>query len=432
MDNDDLPKVAYIPFNGKPMDWPTWRTQFSAMNIGTGIDELLTESYIRPDKLNESTRKKSQILYRNLIVSTRNAGIASNIVLRADYAATFDGIGAWQALCSKYERSTKSHRINDILRNFHSSTYGPATDPEIYFHELENLKARALHCGPQYDGVISDLLIRNKIMDELEQHYPYHVASFNAYIANQERQATLHNHEPEIDIFELIEPASREYSNRTERKTQREKHSLRAAAFTAQEMSNEAITCMWCGIKGHYAAQCRKKERDLKSISGKIPKNPHEGRNSYKTNPRWQTNMGTRNANPRPCVICKKHDHGTRECPRLSEKGDQQDASGNANASLALATTHRLNDTTGEENENEVTWIVDSGSIYHVTPCIKDLIEPSVCHININTITNVVQSTHIGDIDIIVTCQDGIKQKVTIWDVLCVPNTVFAYCLLNH
>ncbi len=110
---DDLPKIPFIPFSGKRMDWPTWRTQFSALNVGTGLSDLLADNYKKPASMDNPTKKKSQLLYRNLIVCTKDAGIASNIITRLEFASTFDGIGAWKALCKKFERSTKSHRIND-------------------------------------------------------------------------------------------------------------------------------------------------------------------------------------------------------------------------------------------------------------------------------------------------------------------------------
>ncbi len=106
---EELPKMSYIPFSGKPVDWPTWRTQFAALNVGTGVSELLSNKYERPSQIDNATKKKSQLLYRNLIVCTKDAGIACNITLRSEFASTFDGIGAWKALCIKYERSTKSH-----------------------------------------------------------------------------------------------------------------------------------------------------------------------------------------------------------------------------------------------------------------------------------------------------------------------------------
>ncbi len=92
-------------------------------------------------------------MYRNLIMCTMNAGIASNVVLRLEYTSSYNGIGAWQALCRKFERSTKSHRINDILRIFHSSNYSPHVDPKAYLHELEDMKTMAEHCGAQYTNI---------------------------------------------------------------------------------------------------------------------------------------------------------------------------------------------------------------------------------------------------------------------------------------
>ncbi len=369
---EELPKKSFIPFSGKSTDWLTWRTQFSALNVGNDISELLADKYEKPSPMDNSTKRKSQLLYRNLIVCTKNAGIASNITMRLEFASTFDGIGAWKALCKKFERSTKSHRINDVLRSFHSSSYNPDMDPEIYLHILENLKTMAQHYEPQYDGVISDLLIRNKVMDELEQYYPYHVASFNSYIANQERQATLNDSEPEIDIFELVEPASREYNNRAERKGQREKSSVQAAAFATQGITNNAVICMWCGMKGHYAAKCRQKERDLRLVNtGTIKK--LDSKSQYSTKNGLKKGKNNQNADLRSCIICKSHNHGTKECPRLTKRGEHQEASHNTNVSLILTTTYGSNDHRKEICENEVEWIVDSGSTYHVTPYIEDL-----------------------------------------------------------
>ncbi len=106
MNSGDLPKVSFIPLSGKARDWPTWRTQFSALNIGTGVLELLEDGYSPPQTLNESTKRKSQLLYRNLTMCTMSAGRANNIILRLEFASSYDGIGAWQALCRKYESLT--------------------------------------------------------------------------------------------------------------------------------------------------------------------------------------------------------------------------------------------------------------------------------------------------------------------------------------
>ncbi len=414
---DDLPKISFIPFSGKPTDWHIWRTQFSSMNIGTGVNDLLLDNYVKPETLDPGTRKRSQLLYRNLIVCMRNAGIAQSIILRTDYAETFDGIGAWQALCKKFERSTKSNRINDILRSFHPSNYNLDMDPEAYLHQLISLKTMALHCGSKYKEVINDLLITNKIMDEFEGHYPYQVASFNVYMANQERVAIINNSEPDIDIYELVESASREYNNRLQRKGRYDRQNVPTVAFSAQQATyNSVITCMWCGLHGHYAAQCRKKDRDLRTAGNRPSMNNHNGKNKKGTNLNTRNNNRNKIINNGSCIICKSSNHSTRDCNKIHKKEKSQLELMDTNASINMAIS-------SGPSKNYDRWIVDSGSTYHVTPYFKEIKNPIEVEIDIQSVGKTVKSTHMGDVDLQTANKKGEYENITLEDVLYVPET---------
>ncbi len=328
-----------------------------------------------------------------------------NIVLRLRYASTYDGIGAWKALSRKFERSTKSHRINDVLRSFHSSSYNPSLDPETYLHNLENLRSMAEHCGEKYHGVIHDLLIQNKIVDELEIHYPYHVASFNAYVANQERQADINGSEPKVDILELIEPASREYNNRTTQKTRQGTLNSPAAALAAQSTNDTVITCLWCRKSSHYAADCFKKNKDLielKNLSSNRPTNPNLAQNTKPGNRRRNSDRkskpqnGTKDSESKSCVVCKRHGHQTRNCPRLTADGDQAGYPGVLAAMEPAVYDIGKNETSATSTERN-KWIVDSGASYHVTPNCTDLINIIACHVGVTTAKATMYSTHVGD-----------------------------------
>ncbi len=373
MSTSDLPKVTLIPFSRNAKDWTTWRTQFLALNIGTGIPELIRDDYEPPVPMTDTIKKRSQLLYRNLIMCTRDAGTAGNIVIRLKYASTYDGIGAWKALSRKFERSTKSHRINDVLRSFHSSSYDLSLDPETYLHNLEYLRSMAEYCGEKYHGVINDLLIQNKIVDELENYYTYHVASFNAYVANQERQAEINGEELEIDILELIEPTSREHNNKAAHKTRRGIMNPPAAVFVAKSTPDTTITCLWCGKGGHYAAVCFKKNKDLselKKLGSSRPTNFNQARNkrpSYRrrnSDSKFKPQNGTKDPEIKSCVICKNRGHRTRDCPHLSTGEQHRKAASDPHGQAASAIAPCLNDETSNVEPRRNKWIIDSGSTY--------------------------------------------------------------------
>ena len=102
-----------LDFSGSNDDWPTWKSK--TMCVLTGGDY---GSCLRDKDYGKRHPKKNRMLFSLLASATIN-GTANHIV--QDFEATSDGAGAWDALCTWFDRDVllmeTAKNIQDKLRH---------------------------------------------------------------------------------------------------------------------------------------------------------------------------------------------------------------------------------------------------------------------------------------------------------------------------
>ncbi len=138
----------------------------------------------------------------------------------------------------------------------------------------------------------------------------------------------------------------------------------------------------------------------------------------------YKPQNGTKDAESKSCIICKRHGHQTRNCPRLTAEGNQAEYS-NVLAAMEPTVYQIWKDKTIATPAERSKWIVGSGASCHITPHCNDLSNTTACRIGVATAKTTMYSTHIGDAELIMTSEDGKPTKVVIKDVLHIPGANF-------
>jgi uncharacterized membrane protein YgcG len=135
-------------FSGEAKEWFVWKPKFQALLFSSGGDLLGPLSQERPSGVNAGRAwdKKSAAIYWKLVLHTD--GAANGLV--EQFGEEQDGVGAWEALVTKYEPTGTIGKVT-LHAELMQSSLGVKEDPDAFFVRIELLQRRLRAMGRNVD-----------------------------------------------------------------------------------------------------------------------------------------------------------------------------------------------------------------------------------------------------------------------------------------
>ena len=368
-------------FNGsKSEDWLAWKVKFQAVLNSSDLLDVIRNNEARPTQEGglDAWIKKNRKVYDKLILYTE--GAAAGVVEQFDDER--DGVGAWQALVNKYELKGNSQKAA-LHGELFQDTMAGHEDPDLYFMRIESRQRRLKRLGI---AIEEDTLLGIG-MSKLPKEY----ATLKT-VMGADCELTYDAFKDQVRDFYTREIAGSPSAD---------------SALTAQAKGS----CFDCGMYGHFKADCPKNKQ-----RGGGGRGGGRGRGNGRGGGRGgRGGRGQGQARPRiKCYNCGKTGHFERDC-WFKNDGAVNIAS---ESTVALTVTEEE-----KASAKGKSWIVDSG-------CSSHMVSSEVGLTNIRYAAGEVvvankekmASTGIGSLEATTTGADGKRIRVTLNDVLVVPQ----------
>ena len=334
--------------------------------------------------------------YSELMCITKNTPyyLVEQFVDKAD--VPFKAPAAWAALCNKYEQQSSARKM-ELKRQYTLATMGTADDPDDFMRELDHVRAQLRINGHDIsdkdflqdcvlklpDKVYSELI--TKIEMELDSMtlstYQDHVRAFYRRKVLQVGSNTSSSGTALLAADGRLtrinsSKQSSGSSNSTSSGSSNSSSSSRRNASTAGDFSGK---CFFCNNAGHRKQDCRKYKAWLEQHGGE--------RKGGRDN--------------------RRHDR------RPGQGGGQQATIPGLVALSAIMEDESASGSNG--------WIVDNGATVHMTGTASGMANVRTSNKQIEGINGLTPVTHIGDLRVTLTSQQGISLHTTLHDVHVVP-----------
>ena len=298
------------------------------------------------------------------------------------YERTMDGRAAWRDLVRQYELSGMPRRASEHAK----------------LAVLKLHPARPVEFFTEYETITGNLADMGEVMNE-------DARLGTAMGKMTEEYATLRTvlEATEGLTYDLFKERVMAFYYRQQASTE-----ARNAALAAQFNG----VCRECGEFGHMAYQCPQ-------ASGGGGRGGRGGGRGGKHHGGRGAGRGGQGKFKGKCNHCRKPGHMERDCRQLKREQAQE---ANAAIEVALAATERGRDP-ASRTDMGATWVVDSGSTTHMVQSSDGLTDVRQVHGEVVVANNqVVQSTGVGRMAVILKDAAGRSVRATMYDVLVVPE----------
>ena len=169
-DHDDYGGVKIMRFDGSSEDWYVWSGDILAVldNRDNLVELIMPGARARPTEGNEAQAtwdRMNRKIFSRLKLYTM--GTAKSLVLR--FAASMDGVAAWNALKEKYELKGQAQKTT-LQERLYSDSMDSDEDVDAYIGRIEEMRRTLKELGID----ITDAIMLGIVMAKLPPRY-HHV-----------------------------------------------------------------------------------------------------------------------------------------------------------------------------------------------------------------------------------------------------------------
>jgi hypothetical protein len=398
-------------FTGKRSEWDLWKKKFLAL-ITHKKYHLSIDTPQRPEGAAGAAWDEANLqLYTQLVLYCD--GDPGSVVDQFEH--TKNGRHAWRALLRKYD-THGAHGKATLVREMRTLEMGDLEDPDTFFIRIERLRRRMASIGfTLLDDEDHLKIIAVTLLPE----------AYNPIVVELEGRAVEYTYQQLKD--QVVSFYTRSiFTQKTNKPisataTSQDTTTVTTALFTTD------TTCGYCSKRGHQEYECRKKKREQQQqTKGQTKDNKFNKGNNKKS------------GSDKKCYTCGKTGHISTECRSKQKKRTDPTTT---STMLVTTSTGSDSDTSSCDDDDDIallasmstpdtpvdtkstTWVVDSGCTTHMTASMQGLTSFVPKDGSVHAAGgHVLKSTGSGTLPILLRNNKGKDIKVTLCDVLIVPE----------
>jgi hypothetical protein len=251
--------IKVITFYGKKKEWRAWEEKFLARAKRYGYKELLLGLKEIPKASEEvdaegaKIRDLNELGYSDLTLSMDTDSPAGNVafgIVRSSKSTEYpDGniAVAWERLRRKYAPTTAA-TLSKYQEKFFTAKLKKGSDPDAFITYLEEIRLRMA----EMDSDVTDKQFMLHVLNNLNSDYETQVTLLERMIDDEFEPLTIEYMREELNVrYERL--------NSRNKRNNDENGESDKALYAGGKFKGK---CKVCGIIGHKAADCKKKNRN--------------------------------------------------------------------------------------------------------------------------------------------------------------------------